>query len=37
MPMQLDDDPVGEGLEITAEVQPGVLLVRVPVALAPAF
>ena len=36
MPMQLDGDPVGEGLEITAEVQPGVLLVRVPVALAPA-
>ena len=36
MPMQLDGDPVGEGREITAEVQPGVLLVRVPVALAPA-
>ncbi|MCW2752185.1 MAG: PA-phosphatase [Aeromicrobium sp.] len=36
MPMQLDGDPVGEGQEITAEVQPGVLLVRVPVALAPA-
>ncbi len=36
MPMQLDGDPVGEGLEITAEVQQGVLLVRVPVALAPA-
>jgi len=37
MPMQLDGDPVGEGTEITAEVQPGVLLVRVPVALAPAI
>jgi YegS/Rv2252/BmrU family lipid kinase len=37
MPMQLDGDPVGEGQEITAEVQPGVLLVRVPVALAPAI
>ncbi len=36
MPMQLDGDPVGEGMEITAEVQPGVLLIRVPVALAPA-
>jgi diacylglycerol kinase family enzyme len=36
MPMQLDGDPVGEGLEITAEVQPGVLLVRVPLAPAPA-
>lgn len=36
MPMQLDGDSVGEGTEITAEVQPGVLLVRVPVALAPA-
>ena len=30
-PMQLDGDPVGEGQEITAEVHPGVLLVRVPV------
>lgn len=30
-PMQLDGDPVGEGSEITAEVHPGVLLVRVPV------
>ena len=30
-PMQLDGDPVGEGCEITAEVHPGVLLVRVPV------
>lgn len=29
-PMQLDGDPIGEGTEITAEVQPGVLLVRVP-------
>ncbi|MDX6233453.1 MAG: hypothetical protein QOH68_2477 [Nocardioidaceae bacterium] len=36
MPMQLDGDPVGEGKEITAEVQPGVLLVRVPLAPAPA-
>ena len=31
MPMQLDGDPVGEGQQISAEVQPGVLLVRVPV------
>jgi len=31
-PMQLDGDPIGEGTEITAEVQPGVLLVRVPLA-----
>jgi YegS/Rv2252/BmrU family lipid kinase len=31
MPMQLDGDPVGEGQEIRATVQPGVLLVRVPV------
>ena len=30
-PMQLDGDPVDEGTEITAEVRPGVLLVRVPV------
>jgi YegS/Rv2252/BmrU family lipid kinase len=37
MPMQLDGDPVGEGQEITAEVQPGVLLVRVPLAPAPAL
>jgi YegS/Rv2252/BmrU family lipid kinase len=36
MPMQLDGDPVGEGQEITAEVQHGVLLVRVPLAPAPA-
>jgi diacylglycerol kinase family enzyme len=36
MPMQLDGDPVGEGCEMTAEVQPGVLLVRVPLAPAPA-
>ena len=36
MPMQLDGDPVGEGKEIRADVQPGVLLVRVPVAPAPA-
>ncbi|WP_370188538.1 phosphatase PAP2 family protein [Aeromicrobium sp.] len=31
-PMQLDGDPVDDGTEITAEVRPGVLLVRVPVA-----
>ena len=37
MPMQLDGDPVGEGQEIIAEVQPGVLLVRVPIAPAPAI
>jgi YegS/Rv2252/BmrU family lipid kinase len=36
MPMQLDGDPVGAGQEIRAEVQPGVLLVRVPVAPASA-
>lgn len=36
MPMQLDGDPVGEGKEIRADVQPGVLLVRVPVAPAAA-
>lgn len=36
MPMQLDGDPVGAGTEITAEVQHGVLLVRVPVRPAPA-
>jgi YegS/Rv2252/BmrU family lipid kinase len=36
MPMQLDGDPVGEGTEIRAHVQPGVLLVRVPVAPKPA-
>ena len=35
MPMQLDGDPVGAGTEITAEVQHGVLLVRVPVLPAP--
>ncbi len=29
-PMQLDGDPIGDGSEIVAEVQPGVLLVRVP-------
>lgn len=34
-PMQLDGDAVGEGTEITAEVQPGVLLVRVPLAPGP--
>jgi YegS/Rv2252/BmrU family lipid kinase len=36
MPMQLDGDPVGEGKEIRATVQPGVLLVRVPVGPKPA-
>ncbi|KAA1380446.1 YegS/Rv2252/BmrU family lipid kinase [Aeromicrobium fastidiosum] len=36
MPMQLDGDPVGEGREIRANVQPGVLLVRVPVSPAAA-
>lgn len=36
VPMQLDGDPVGDGQMITAEVQPGVLLVRVPVAPAAA-
>ena len=36
MPMQLDGDPVGEGKEITALVQPGVLLIRVPVSPASA-
>jgi YegS/Rv2252/BmrU family lipid kinase len=36
MPMQLDGDPVGSGTEITAEVQHGVVLVRVPVLPAPA-
>jgi YegS/Rv2252/BmrU family lipid kinase len=36
MPMQLDGDPVGEGQEIRAQVKPGVLLVRVPVAPASA-
>jgi YegS/Rv2252/BmrU family lipid kinase len=35
MPMQLDGDPVGSGTEITAEVQHGVVLVRVPVLPAP--
>lgn len=34
-PMQLDGDPVGEGTEITIEVQPGVLLIRVPLGPAP--
>ncbi len=32
VPMQLDGDAVGEGKEIHAEVRPGVLLVRVPLA-----
>lgn len=36
VPMQLDGDPAGEGREITAEVHPGVVLVRVPATLAPA-
>lgn len=36
VPMQLDGDPVGEGQEITAEVHPGVVLVRVPSVLPPA-
>lgn len=35
-PMQLDGDPVGEGTVIRARVQPGVLLVRVPLPPAPA-
>lgn len=34
-PMQLDGDPIGEGTEITAEIQPGVVLVRVPLAPGP--
>lgn len=34
-PMQLDGDPVGEGTEITVRVQPGVLLIRVPLGPAP--
>lgn len=34
-PMQLDGDPIGDGTEITVEVQPGVLLIRVPLAPAP--
>ncbi|MGH3357592.1 MAG: diacylglycerol/lipid kinase family protein, partial [Nocardioidaceae bacterium] len=29
-PRQLDGDPIGDGTEFTAEVQPGVLLIRVP-------
>ncbi|GAA3537815.1 hypothetical protein AFL01nite_12640 [Aeromicrobium flavum] len=36
VPMQLDGDPVGEGQEITAQIHPGVVLVRVPATLAPA-
>ena len=32
MPMQLDGDAAGEGKQIEAEVRPGVLLVRVPLA-----
>jgi YegS/Rv2252/BmrU family lipid kinase len=36
VPMQLDGDPVEDGQEITAQVQPGVLLVRVPIAPAAA-
>lgn len=35
VPMQLDGDPAGEAAEITAEVQHGVLLVRVPAELPP--
>lgn len=35
VPMQLDGDGVGEASEITAEVHQGVVLVRVPVDLAP--
>jgi len=35
LPMQLDGDPAGEAREITAEVHPGVVLVRVPAELAP--
>ncbi|MFT4189684.1 MAG: diacylglycerol kinase family protein [Aeromicrobium sp.] len=35
-PMQLDGDPVESGTEITAEVRPGVVLVRVPVLALPA-
>ncbi|MET0468464.1 MAG: YegS/Rv2252/BmrU family lipid kinase [Aeromicrobium sp.] len=35
VPMQLDGDPAGEGREITAEIHPGVVLVRVPATLAP--
>jgi diacylglycerol kinase family enzyme len=31
-PMQLDGDPIGENTEISIEVQPGVALVRVPLA-----
>ena len=34
-PMQLDGDAIGEGTQITAEVQPGVLLIRVPLAPGP--
>ncbi|MGH3423898.1 MAG: diacylglycerol/lipid kinase family protein, partial [Nocardioidaceae bacterium] len=29
-PMQLDGDPIGAGIELRAEIMPGVLLVRVP-------
>lgn len=31
VPMQLDGDPVGVGTELTAQIQHGVLLVRVPI------
>jgi len=34
-PMQLDGDSIGDGTEMTVEVQPGVLLVRVPLAPEP--
>ena len=33
VPMQLDGDPAGEGQSITAEVNPGIVLVRVPLPL----
>ena len=35
VPMQLDGDPAGEGQSITAEVNPGIVLVRVPLAPPP--
>ena len=34
-PMQLDGDSIGDGTELRVEVQPGVLLVRVPLAPEP--
>lgn len=36
VPMQLDGDPAGEGKSITAEVNPGIVLVRVPLPPPPA-